>query len=108
VQAQMILIVEHFQIRRLSIKELPNFCKDSKENTPKISDILAQLLISTDALEIITVNGALASLSKVNKTIIFVEIALILICFPSNRRSTHSELAQDCSAKYHKAMSRQD
>lgn len=55
-----------FQIRRLAIKELPSFCRDTKENTPKISDILAQLLNATDSMELTTVNLALSTLSKVS------------------------------------------
>jgi Apoptosis inhibitory protein 5 (API5) len=53
------------QIRRLAIKELPSFCKDLKENTPKISDILAQLLNATDPMEVQQVNISLQALSKV-------------------------------------------
>jgi predicted KAP-like P-loop ATPase len=62
----MLELMNPFQIRRLAIKELPSFCKDSKENTPKISDILAQLLNASDASEVQQVNLSLQTLSKVN------------------------------------------
>jgi hypothetical protein len=62
----MIITEMLFQIRRLAIKELPSFCRDTKENTPKISDILAQLLNATDSMELTTVNLALSTLSKVS------------------------------------------
>lgn len=57
---------EDVQIRRLAIKELPTFCKDSKENTPKISDILSQLLITREPTELTQVNISLQTLSKVS------------------------------------------
>lgn len=52
-------------IRRMAIKELPAFCKDTKENTPRVSDILAQLLNATDSAELQQVNTSLSSVSKV-------------------------------------------
>jgi Apoptosis inhibitory protein 5 (API5) len=52
-------------VRRLAIKELPTFCKDTKENTPKISDILAQLLNAAEPTEVQQVNLSLQALSKV-------------------------------------------
>lgn len=61
-------VIEMFtsiQIRRLAIKELPTFCKDNKENTPKISDILAQLLNASESTEVQQVNLSLQQLSKV-------------------------------------------
>jgi hypothetical protein len=57
---------DDIQIRRMAIKELPSFCKESKENTPRISDILAQLLNASDAAELQQVNSSLQMLSKVN------------------------------------------
>jgi hypothetical protein len=51
-------------IRRMAIKELPTFCKDAKENTPRISDILAQLLNSSDPNELQQVNLSLQLLAK--------------------------------------------
>lgn len=53
-------------IRRMAIKELPTFCKDAKENTPRISDILAQLLNSSDPNELQQVNTALTLLTKID------------------------------------------
>lgn len=52
-------------IRRMAIKELPSFCKDAKENTPRISDILAQLLNASDSSEVNQVQASLSVLSKV-------------------------------------------
>lgn len=52
-------------IRRLAIKELPTFCRDTQENTPRISDILAQLLKASDTTELQQVNISLKLLSKV-------------------------------------------
>lgn len=60
------------KIRRLAIKELPSFCKDSKENTPKISDILAQLLNAAEPTEVQQVNLSLQALSKVIEHVKFI------------------------------------
>lgn len=49
----------------MAIKELPTFCKEAKENTPRISDILAQLLNSSDPNELQQVNLSLQLLAKV-------------------------------------------
>jgi hypothetical protein len=57
---------DDIQIRRMAIKELPAFCKDAKENTPRISDILAQLLNASDPNEVQQVNTSLSVLSKVS------------------------------------------
>uniref|UniRef100_A0A336LLF0 CSON011073 protein n=1 Tax=Culicoides sonorensis TaxID=179676 RepID=A0A336LLF0_CULSO len=51
-------------IRRQAIKDLPNFCKDTKEHTPKIADILSQLLVSDDPLELQQVHLSLSQLAK--------------------------------------------
>lgn len=56
---------EDIQIRRMAIKELPALCKDTKENTPRVSDILAQLLNASDPAELQQVMVALSQLSKV-------------------------------------------
>lgn len=61
---------DEIQIRRMAIKELPAFCKDAKENTPRISDILAQLLNASDQTELQQVNISLQALSKVIKLLI--------------------------------------
>lgn len=47
-----------------AIKELPQLCKDNKEHTPKIADILAQLLLSEDTLELQQVHLSLQTLAK--------------------------------------------
>jgi len=49
----------------VAIKELPVFCKDFKENTPKVTNILAHLLHSAEPTELQEVNVALLALSKV-------------------------------------------
>lgn len=49
----------------MAIKELPAFCKDAKQHTPRVSDILAQLLDASDPLEVKQVNASLLVLSKV-------------------------------------------
>uniref|UniRef100_U5EYE7 Putative apoptosis inhibitor 5/fibroblast growth factor 2-interacting factor 2 n=1 Tax=Corethrella appendiculata TaxID=1370023 RepID=U5EYE7_9DIPT len=54
------------QIRRQAIKDLPALCKETKENTPKIADILAQLLITEDTGELQQVNLSLQTLSKID------------------------------------------
>ncbi|KAG5673699.1 hypothetical protein PVAND_003722 [Polypedilum vanderplanki] len=53
-------------IRRMAIKELPSYCRDSHENTPRISDILAQLLNASDPAEVQQVNLALKQISKID------------------------------------------
>lgn len=53
------------QIRRQAIKDLPQLCKDSKDHTAKIGDILAQLLIVEDAGELQQVHMSLQALAKV-------------------------------------------
>jgi hypothetical protein len=52
--------------RKMAIKELPSFCRDSRENTPRISDILAQLLKASDPGELQQVNASLKLISKVD------------------------------------------
>jgi hypothetical protein len=56
---------DDIQIRKMAIKELPSFCRDSHENTPRISDILAQLLKASDPTELHQVNISLKLISKV-------------------------------------------
>ncbi|KAH9373769.1 hypothetical protein HPB48_007509 [Haemaphysalis longicornis] len=46
-------------IRKQAIKDLPSFCKESKEYVPKIADVLAQLLLTEDHTELL-VHPALA------------------------------------------------
>ncbi|KAJ6645830.1 Apoptosis inhibitor 5 like [Pseudolycoriella hygida] len=55
---------EDIQIRRQAIKDLPQLCKDSKDNTAKIGDILAQLLVVEDASELTQVHLSLQTLAK--------------------------------------------
>ncbi|CAG9091326.1 unnamed protein product [Plutella xylostella] len=51
-------------IRKQAIKDLPSLCKDHKEHTQRISDILAQLLQSEDATEITMVTNSLLGILK--------------------------------------------
>lgn len=55
---------ENIQIRRQAIKELPQLCKDNKEHSSKIGDILAQLLIVDDPAELQQVHMSLQALMK--------------------------------------------
>ncbi|XP_053694086.1 apoptosis inhibitor 5 homolog isoform X2 [Sabethes cyaneus] len=55
---------EDAQIRKQAIKDLPLLCKDSKEHTPKIGDILAQLLVTDDVIELQQVHLSLLTLAK--------------------------------------------
>uniref|UniRef100_A0A1B6D2U6 Apoptosis inhibitor 5/fibroblast growth factor 2-interacting factor 2 n=1 Tax=Clastoptera arizonana TaxID=38151 RepID=A0A1B6D2U6_9HEMI len=55
---------EDMSIRKQAIKDLPNLCKDTKEHTQKIADILAQLLQSEDASELSIVSSSLMTLLK--------------------------------------------
>ncbi|KOB69409.1 putative Apoptosis inhibitor 5 [Operophtera brumata] len=51
-------------IRKQAIKDLPNLCKDHKEHTQRIADILAQLLQSDDITEINVVTNSLLTILK--------------------------------------------
>ncbi|XP_063823341.1 apoptosis inhibitor 5 [Ostrinia nubilalis] len=51
-------------IRKQAIKDLPVLCKDNKENTQRIADILAQLLQSEDTTEINVVTNSLLAIVK--------------------------------------------
>ncbi|XP_065201721.1 apoptosis inhibitor 5-like isoform X2 [Planococcus citri] len=51
-------------IRKQAIKDLSSICKDSKEQVPKIADILAQLLQAEDLSELTTVQESLITLLK--------------------------------------------
>ncbi|XP_063374613.1 apoptosis inhibitor 5 isoform X2 [Cydia amplana] len=51
-------------IRKQAIKDLPTLCKDHKEHTQRIADILAQLLQSDDATEINIVHNSLVTIVK--------------------------------------------
>lgn len=54
------------QIRKQAIKDLPVFCKESKEYLTKIADILAQLLQADDSQELLTAQNSLLSLFKID------------------------------------------
>lgn len=54
----------YFQIRKQAIKDLPMLCKDNKDHTQRIADILAQLLQSDDATEINIVHNSLVTIVK--------------------------------------------
>lgn len=55
-----------FQIRKQAIKDLPTLCKDHKEHTQRIADILAQLLQSEDTTEINVVTSSLLTILKID------------------------------------------
>ncbi|XP_065092825.1 apoptosis inhibitor 5 homolog isoform X2 [Ochlerotatus camptorhynchus] len=59
---------EDAQIRKQAIKDLPQLCKETKEHTPKIADILAQLLITEDVTELQQVHLSLLTLAKFDAT----------------------------------------
>lgn len=52
------------QIRKQAIKDLPSLCKDNKEHTARIADILAQLLLAQDPTELAVVQNSIMSLIK--------------------------------------------
>ncbi|KAG6448792.1 hypothetical protein O3G_MSEX005708 [Manduca sexta] len=51
-------------IRKQAIKDLPTLCKDHKEHTQRVADILAQLLQSDDVTEINLVTNSLLTIIK--------------------------------------------
>lgn len=53
-------------IRKQAIKDLPSFCKDSKEYVPKIADVLAQLLLTEDHTEMVVIQHSLVTLVKLD------------------------------------------
>ncbi|XP_054262200.1 apoptosis inhibitor 5-like isoform X1 [Macrosteles quadrilineatus] len=55
---------EELSIRKQAIKDLPNLCKDNKQHTKKIADILAQLLMAEEATELDAVQQALITLFR--------------------------------------------
>uniref|UniRef100_A0A182NAY7 Apoptosis inhibitor 5/fibroblast growth factor 2-interacting factor 2 n=1 Tax=Anopheles dirus TaxID=7168 RepID=A0A182NAY7_9DIPT len=55
---------EDTQIRRQAIKDLPQLCREATEHTPRIGDILAQLLITEDSVELLQVHQSLLTLAK--------------------------------------------
>ncbi|XP_067000689.1 apoptosis inhibitor 5 isoform X2 [Anabrus simplex] len=57
---------EDVSIRKQAIKDLPSLCKDNKEHTQKIADILAQLLQAEDSTELSVVHNSLMTLFKID------------------------------------------
>nr|CAD7414138.1 unnamed protein product [Timema poppensis] len=57
---------EDIAIRKQAIKDLPSLCKDSKDHTHKISDILAQLLQAEESTELAAVHNSLMTLLKID------------------------------------------
>ncbi|KAK6626015.1 hypothetical protein RUM43_006319 [Polyplax serrata] len=57
---------EDVATRKQAIKDLPSLCKDNKQYSQKIADILAQLLQAEDASELILVNNSLIALLKID------------------------------------------
>ncbi|XP_058804520.1 apoptosis inhibitor 5 [Phymastichus coffea] len=55
---------EDMSIRKQAIKDLPALCKDSKEHTARIADILAQLLLAQDTSELDVVHNSIMTLIK--------------------------------------------
>ena len=53
-------------IRKLAVKHLPGFCKESNEFITKIADILSQLLQSEDSAELATIHAALMTILKID------------------------------------------
>ncbi|CAN8027341.1 unnamed protein product [Ixodes persulcatus] len=53
-------------IRKQAIKDLPSFCKDSKEYVAKIADVLAQLLLTEDNTELLVIHHSLVTLVKLD------------------------------------------
>lgn len=57
---------EDIAIRKQAIKDLPSLCRDNKEHTQKIGDILAQLLQTDDQTELSVVHSSLLSLFRID------------------------------------------
>ncbi|XP_076278620.1 apoptosis inhibitor cassowary [Lasioglossum baleicum] len=55
---------EDMAIRKQAIKDLPALCKDNREHTARIADILAQLLQAQDSSELAVVHNSVMSLMK--------------------------------------------
>lgn len=55
---------EDVTIRKQAIKDLPSICKDNKEHTQRIADILGQLLQSDDSTEITIVTNSFITILK--------------------------------------------
>ncbi|XP_039294659.1 apoptosis inhibitor 5 [Nilaparvata lugens] len=57
---------EDVSIRKQATKDLPSLCKDNKEHTQRIADILAQLLQAEDKSELAVVQNSLMTLFKID------------------------------------------
>ncbi|RWS27510.1 apoptosis inhibitor 5-like protein [Leptotrombidium deliense] len=57
---------EDIIIRKQAIKDLPTICKECKNFVPKITDILAQLLLAEDPNELQLINTSLVTLCKMH------------------------------------------
>lgn len=57
---------DDINIRKQAIKDLPSICRDCKEYVPRITDILAQLLLAQDATELQIVNNSLITVCKLD------------------------------------------
>ncbi|XP_014213934.1 apoptosis inhibitor 5 [Copidosoma floridanum] len=55
---------EDISIRKQAVKDLPLLCKDNKEHSAKIADILAQLLVVKDSSELDVVHNSIMTVIK--------------------------------------------
>ncbi|XP_037959787.1 apoptosis inhibitor 5 homolog [Teleopsis dalmanni] len=55
---------DDIQIRKQAIKDLPKLCLDNPQQTPRIADTLAQLLVLTDVVELQQVFSAFETIIK--------------------------------------------
>lgn len=55
---------EDVSVRKQAIKDLPSLCKENNEYTPKVTDILGQLLQTNDTTELSVVQSSLMTLCK--------------------------------------------
>lgn len=55
---------EDVTIRKQAIRDLPIICKESPDFVPKITDILAQLIVTDDPTELLMVNSSLLTLYR--------------------------------------------
>lgn len=55
---------EDVAIRKQAIRDLPIICKESPDFVPKITDILAQLIVTDDPTELLMVNSSLLTLYR--------------------------------------------
>lgn len=51
-------------MRKQAIKDLPSLCKENNEYTPKVTDILGQLLQTNDTTELSVVQSSIMTLCK--------------------------------------------